>query len=112
MKEEILVGLKNLNAVTFEEIIYDNCENCLVVFYRKNCYVCEEVVPMVEEIAEKYKDKMGFYRVDVEEERDLYSRFSLRGVPQLLFFKNGEYMGKLAGKLEEDQLEEKIEEML
>jgi len=104
--------LKNLNAVTFEEIVYDNCENCLVVFSRKTCHVCAEVVPMVEEIAEKYKDKFGFYRVDSEEQRDLYNRFSLRGVPQLLFFKDGEYQGKLAGKVEEEQLEEKIEELL
>ncbi|TEB12370.1 thioredoxin family protein [Pelotomaculum propionicicum] len=104
--------LKNLNAVTFEEIVYDNCENCLVVFSRKTCHVCAEVVPMVEETAEKYKDKLGFYHVDVEEQKDLYNRFSLRGVPQLLFFKDGEYQYKLAGKVEEEQLEEKIEELL
>jgi len=104
--------LKNLNSVSFEEIVYDNCENCLVVFSRKTCHVCAEVVPMVEEVAEKYQDKFSFYYVDVEEQKDLYNRFSLRGVPQLLFFKDGEYQGKLAGKVEEERLEEKIEELL
>jgi len=104
--------LKSLNAATFEEIIYDNCENCLVVFSRKTCHVCAEVVPMVEEVAEMYKDKLGFYYVDVEKEKGLYNRFSLRGVPQLLFFKDGEYQGKLSGEVEEEQLEEKIAEVL
>jgi len=104
--------LNFLNAATFEEIIYDKGENCLVAFTRKTCHVCQKVIPMVQETAENYKDKFGFYRVDVEEQRDLYNRFSLRGVPSLLFFKDGEYQGKLAGEVEEERLEEKIAEML
>jgi len=104
--------LKNLKSLTFDEKIYDNYEDCLVVFSRKNCPVCMEVVPKVEEISEKYEGKFGFYYVDVEEERALYNRFSLRGVPTLLFFKDGEYRSKLAGNVEEEQLVEKIEELL
>lgn len=104
--------LKRLNAVTFEEVIYDNYEKCLVLFAKKKCHVCQEVTPMLEEISDKYKDKFGFYYVDVEEDKDLFNRFSLRGVPTILFFKEGEYQGKLAGKLEEEQVEEKIAETL
>lgn len=104
--------LKKLNSQTFDEKVYDNGENCVVVFSRKSCHVCKEVVPMVEENCEKYSDKMGFYAVDVEEEKALYSRFSLRGVPALLFFKDGEYQGRLAGNVEEEEFEEKVEEML
>ncbi|TEB10332.1 thioredoxin family protein [Pelotomaculum propionicicum] len=100
--------LKKLNAVTFEEVVYDNCETCLVAFSRKSCHVCKEVIPLVEDIAEEYVGKFGFYSVDVEEEKDLYNRFSLRGVPSLLFFKDGEYQGKLAGQLEEEQIKDKI----
>jgi len=104
--------LKKLDAVTFEEKIYDNCESCLVVFSRKNCHVCKEVIPMLEDISDKYTDKFGFYYVDVEEQKDLYSRFSLKGVPTLLFFKDSEFQGKLAGRLGEEQVEEKIEGLL
>ena len=104
--------LKKLNPISFEEVIYDNCENCLVVFSRKDCHVCMEVVPLIEEIAEKYIGKFGFYSVDVEEEKDLYNRFPLRGVPSIMFFNDGNYKGKLAGKVEEEQIEEKIAEML
>lgn len=104
--------LKSLDAKAFDEIIYDNAESCLVVFSRKNCHVCAAVVPMVEEISEKYKDKLWFYRVDVEEQRALFNRFSFRGVPQLVFFKDGEYHCKLAGNVEEEELEEKLDEIL
>lgn len=104
--------LKKLNADAFDKVIYDDYESCLVVFSRKSCHVCKEVVPMVEETADKYQNKLGFYIVDVEEEKGLYHRFSLKGVPTLLFFKDGEYQGKLAGNVDEDELKEKIVNLL
>ncbi len=104
--------LKSLNGESFEDVIYNGGRPCVVVFSRQNCHVCQEVVPMVEEISEKYIDKCGFYHVDVEEEKDLFKKFSLKGVPQILLFKDGEYQGKKAGLVEEEVLTEIIDEML
>ncbi len=104
--------LQQLKGSNFDEIIYDNCEPCLVIFSRKNCHVCKEVVPMLEELQPQYEGKFAFYYVDVEEDKNLYQRFSLKGVPQILFFNDGEYRGKLAGKIEEEEVEDKIAEVL
>ena len=104
--------LQQLNSSRFEEVIYDNCEPCLVIFSKKDCHVCKEVVPMLDELHPQYEGKFGFYYVDVEEDKNLFQRFSLKGVPQVLFFKEGEYQGKLAGKVEEETVEEKIAEVL
>ncbi len=104
--------LKQLKPDRFDEVIYDKSEACLVIFSRKSCHVCQEVVPMLAEISEKYEGKFSFYRVDVEEDKDLFTRFSLKGVPQILFFRNGEYIGKLAGKVKENEVENKIDELL
>jgi len=104
--------LPQLTSKAFEEKIYDNGEACLVIFSRKDCHVCKEVVPTVEELQPNYEGKFGFYYVDVEEDKPLYQSFSLKGVPQILFFKEGEYYGKLSGHVEEEQIEEKIEEIL
>lgn len=102
------MSLQQLNSNSFEEIIYDNGEPCLVVFSRKTCHVCQEVVPALEELAPRYEGKFGFYYVDVEENKALYQRFSLKGVPQILFFNEGQYQGKMAGKIEDEQVEAKI----
>jgi thioredoxin 1 len=105
------MGLTKLNAVSFEEVIYDDGESCLVTFSRKSCHVCAEVIPLLEELADIYSGRFGFYSVDIEEQRSLYDRFSLRGVPTVLFFKDGQYEGKLAGLLTEEQVENKIAEV-
>ena len=35
--------MQDLNANSFEEIIYDEGQPCLVIFSRKSCHVCQEV---------------------------------------------------------------------
>lgn len=105
------MSLKHLDSNEFDEIIYDNAEPSLVIFSRESCTVCQGVVPILEDLQSKYDGKYNFYYVDVEEQKNLFKRFSLKGVPQILFFKEGEYQGKLAGQVEDDQVEEKIEEI-
>ena len=105
--------MQDLNANTFEEFIYDEGQPCLVIFSRKSCHVCQEVHPILEDIEEDYAGKgFGFYHVDVEDEKDLFNRFSLKGVPQVLFFNDGEFLGKMAGNKGEDAYRDKIEEIL
>lgn len=104
--------IKKLNSNILDEAIFENNEVCVVIFSRKDCHVCQEVVPRVEEIAKEYEGKCSFYYVDVEEEKDLFKKFSLKGVPQLLFFQDGEFCGKLAGNVEEEDIEEKIDDLI
>ncbi|MCO1602061.1 thioredoxin family protein [Desulfosporosinus nitroreducens] len=104
--------LKKINAELFNKAIYDNNEACVVVFTRHDCHVCKEVVPRLEEVSEKYQAKLSFYALDVEQDKALFKSFSLKGVPQLLFFKDGEFYGKLAGDVEEEDMVGKIEELL
>ncbi|TGE34365.1 thioredoxin family protein [Desulfosporosinus sp. Sb-LF] len=103
--------LEKLDANQFEKAIYSDEEQCLVIFSRKTCHVCQGVVPILEDIQQQYKGKFGFYYVDVEDDKDLFQRFSLKGVPQILFFKEGEYQGKLAGATDEDKVMDKIAEV-
>lgn len=103
----------DLNAQSFDEKIYDDGENCLVIFSRTSCHVCQEVHPILDEIEKQYAGKpFGFYHVDIEAEKDLFNRFSLKGVPQVLFFSDGEFVGKFAGKKEEEEYTAKIDEII
>jgi len=70
------MSLRQLDAITFEEKIYGNEETCLIIFSRKSCHVCKQVVPVLEELQPKYEGKFGFYYVDTEENISLFQRFS------------------------------------
>ncbi|MFT8315562.1 MAG: thioredoxin family protein [Clostridium sp.] len=105
------MSLQQLDSSNFDEIIYDNAESSLVVFSRQSCYVCQELLPILEGLQSKYDGKYNFYYVDVEEQKNLFHRFSLKGVPQILFFNDGEYKGKLAGQIDDEEVEKKILEV-
>lgn len=105
--------MQDLNAAEFDEKIYDDGEKCLVIFSRKDCHVCKEVHPMLADIEEDYKgEDFGFYHVDVDDQKDLFQKFALKGVPQVLFFDDGELVGKIAGKQDEDAYTDKIDEII
>ena len=106
------MSLEKLNADQFEKIIYNNGEPSLVIFSRKTCHVCQGVIPVLEDLKPNYEGKFGFYYVDVEDDKALFQSFSLKGVPQILFFNEGEYQGKLAGAVDEEKVEDKIAEVL
>lgn len=105
------MALTEIQPSAINEIIEKN-EPCLVVFSRQNCHVCQEVIPKVEDIAKNLAGKLSFYYVDVEEDKSVLKQFALKGVPQLLFFNQGELYSKLAGNVEEEDIEEKIDEIL
>ena len=103
--------IPNLDIDSFEEKIFKAKESCLVIFKRKTCRECKALIPMLEDMADSYADgSFNFYAVDVEEQVPLFRRFPMKGVPSILFFHDGEYQGKLAGMVEEEQIEEKIEQ--
>ena len=105
--------MQELTAAEFQEKVYDDGEACLVLFSRSDCPVCQEVHPLLEEIASDYEgEEIGFYHVDVDQQKDLFRTMALKGVPQALFFRDGEMLCRLAGKQDEDAYIDKIEELL
>ncbi|KUO62053.1 MAG: thioredoxin [Gracilibacter sp. BRH_c7a] len=104
--------LCKLNNADFENVIYDSGESCLVIFSRQSCHVCQDIIPVLEDMKPKYEGKFGFYYVDVEDQKSIFNRFTLKGVPQILFFKDGEYQGKLAGVVDEEKVANKIADIL
>lgn len=58
---------------------------CIVDFYASCCGPCKALAPVLDELAEEYKDKVYFYKVNTENEEQLAAMFAIRSVPTLLF---------------------------
>ncbi|MDR1320878.1 MAG: thioredoxin family protein [Gracilibacteraceae bacterium] len=101
--------MQELTSAVFDEAIYDQGGACLVMFSRPGCHVCQSVTPILEDMAPQYEGRCAFYKVDVEQSPTLRERFSLKGVPVILFFSDGEYRSRLAGPVEEETVAAKIE---
>lgn len=76
------------------------------------CGPCKTMAPIMEQLAQEYKDKAVIATCDVEECNGITERFSIRNVPTILFFKNGEQVDKLVGAQSKATLAEHIEKFM
>ena len=72
------------------------------------CGPCRMVHPVVEELAKEMQGEVVFGKLNVDENREVASRFEIMSIPNLLVFKNGEKIDAIVGALPESVLEEKI----
>ncbi|MBI4843828.1 MAG: thioredoxin [Nitrospirae bacterium] len=84
----------------------------VVDFWATWCGPCKIIGPIVEELANEYKGKAVFGKINTDENPDLASRFNIRGIPTLMFFKNGKSVDQLVGAVPKSQLVSRIDSHL
>lgn len=57
----------------------------IVDFYAGWCAPCRMVAPIMDELADEYRDKVHVYKVDTEKEEELAAAFGIRSIPSILF---------------------------
>lgn len=83
--------------------------NLLVVdFYADWCGPCRRLGPIIEELAEEYKD-VTFVKINVDNFAQEAAMFSVSSIPSVFYFKDGKVVNNTNGLLPHDSLKEKIE---
>jgi thioredoxin 1 len=70
------------------------------------------VGPVVAELADEYKGRAKVAKLNTDEATDIASRYGIRSIPTLLFFKNGEMVQQLVGAYPKGKIAEKLEAAL
>jgi thioredoxin len=76
------------------------------------CQPCKVLSPILEELSEEYKDKINFYKIDVDQEQDLSAMFGIKSVPSILFIPMKGEPQMSIGLIPKDKIIQAIEEVL
>ncbi len=68
-----------------QEWKYQGTKPCVIDFYADWCRPCRYVAPIMEELAKEYNGKVYFFKVNVDNEREVAQVFGIRSIPSVLF---------------------------
>lgn len=84
----------------------------VVDFYATWCRPCKMMAPVVEQLARKYKGKIDFYKVDIDQEEELASVFGIQSIPTLMFIPIKGDPAVQTGAMPQAELEKAIQALL
>lgn len=99
--------VKHLSTSEFDQAVNAGDDLAVIDFFATWCGPCKMLAPVVERMAEKYQD-VHFYKVDIDEEIELATRFQVMSVPTLLYMKRGQIVGKSVGVVSPAEMEREI----
>ncbi|TLS66127.1 thioredoxin TrxC [Mariprofundus erugo] len=76
----------------------------LVDFWAAWCGPCRMVAPVLEKLAQQFHGQLLVAKVDVDANPQLSSRFQIRSIPTMMFFRNGKTVDTMHGALPEAEL--------
>jgi thioredoxin 1 len=80
----------------------------LVEFYATWCGPCKILKPRVEQIAEKYKDKIKVIFIDVDKDVAIADEMNLRSIPVVQYYVKGKKSFSVTGLVSKDSLIKKM----
>ena len=95
-REDYKMTAININKNNFQSEVMNSDKPVLLDFWAPWCAPCRMVVPIIEEIAGERPDiKVG--KINVDEQPELASKFSIMSIPTLVVMKNGKIVQQVSG---------------
>jgi thioredoxin 1 len=95
---------------TFEQEVEQSGGLTVVDFWATWCGPCRMIAPILDQIAVEYEGKVKVTKLDVDQNIRTATRFNVRSIPMLLFFKDGKVVDQIVGAVPKSTIESKVQQ--
>ena len=101
-------GIIEIGDSSFDSEVLQAEKPVLVDFWAPWCGPCRAIGPIVEELAEAFGDTVKSTKCNVDENPVTPTKYGIKSIPTLIFFKDGKVLDKIVGIVAKSRLEEMI----
>ena len=101
----------NITDQNFNEQIKSSDKLILVDFWAPWCGPCKTIAPALEDASNDLAEKIIVYKLNIDDNPQAPSKYGVRGVPTILFFKAGQVIDKQVGAIPKAKLYDKIQDV-
>ena len=99
-----MTDIKNCNENDFEKEVLKSNLPVIVDFWAEWCGPCKMLTPILEELSNEMKNEINVVKVNLDENQDLAMKYSIRSIPTLLLFKEGNLIDTKVGLLPKSEI--------
>ncbi|MBD65214.1 MAG: thioredoxin [Halobacteriovoraceae bacterium] len=107
-----MANLSNINKDSFETEVLKSNTPVVVDFWAEWCGPCKALAPVLEEISDEVGSNAKVVKVNVDEAGELAQQYGIRGIPTLIFFKDGEVKSTLVGNQPKAEILKTINDLM
>jgi thioredoxin 1 len=91
---------QNIGSATdanFDADVLKSGQLTMVDFWAEWCGPCKMLAPTIEQVAGEFEGKIKVFKMNVDENPMTPTKYFIRGIPTVIFYKNGQVVDQLVG---------------
>jgi thioredoxin 1 len=102
----------SVTAENFDSVVLKSDTPVVVDFWAPWCGPCRAIGPSIDALSTEYEGRAKVVKLNVDDEAEIETKYGVRSIPTLIFFKAGEPVDTLVGAFPKATIAQKIDALL